>query len=89
MTQFNPHSTFAETATEVPAAHAATITPADSDLDDVTRAVYVGGAGDLAVQMLGGEIVTFVAVPAGSLLPIRVKQIRSTNTTATSIVSLF
>ena len=75
-----------------PAANAEAITPADSDLTEFTRSVYVGGVGNLSVQMAdtkGDSIVTFIAVPAGSILPIRVKQIRSTSTTATNIVALF
>ena len=91
MTDQNTFSTSGQTS---PAANAEAITPADTDLtnDQFTRAIYVGGTGNLAVRMAGAEgdtDVVFVAVPAGTLLPIRVKQIRSTSTTATSIVSLF
>jgi len=75
-----------------PAANAKDITKADTDLDDFTRSIYVGGTGDLAVRMAGdeGDIdVIFKAVPAGSILPIRVKQIRSTDTTATLIIAMW
>ena len=78
--------------TTTPAINAKAITPADSDLTNFTRAIWVGGAGDLAVRMegdLGDQDVTFVAVTAGALLPIVAKQIRSTGTTATNIVALF
>lgn len=69
---------------------AAAVTPADSALTDApTRAVYVGGAGNLAVTFVDGTTVTFVGVPAGTLLPIAVKEILATNTTATSILALF
>jgi hypothetical protein len=53
-----------------------------------TRAVYVGGTGDLAVNMIDGTSVTFKAIPAGALLPISVTRIKSTGTTATNIVAL-
>lgn len=53
-----------------------------------SRAVYVGGAGDLAVRMAGGGSVTFVGVPAGVTLPICVNQVLSTGTSATSILLL-
>lgn len=91
MTDQNNFSTSGQTS---PAANATAITPADTDLANefFTRAIYVGGAGNLAVRMAGDQgdtDVVFTAVPAGSLLPIRVKQIRSTSTTATSIVALF
>jgi len=70
---------------------AAAITPSDSgELDIYTRAIYVGGTGDLRVQMVGtGNDVTFSAVPAGSFLPIRVKRVYDTNTTATFIIGLY
>lgn len=66
------------------------ITPNDgADLDLITRALYVGGAGDVSVILRDDSgAVTLVAVPAGSLLPIRVKRVRATGTTATSIVGL-
>lgn len=87
-------SHFAESAQTSPAANAVAITPADTDFtnNEFTRAVYVGGAGNLSVRMagdLGTEDVVFVAVPAGMLLPIRVKQIRSTGNSASNIVALF
>lgn len=55
----------------------------------ITKALYVGGAGDVAVTMQGGQIVVFVAVPAGTILPISVSQVRSTNTGASSILGLW
>ena len=74
---------------EAPATHAEAVTPSDSaELTNVTRALYVGGAGNVVVVMHGGETVTFTGVPAGAILPIRVKQVKSTSTTATSIVGL-
>ena len=51
--------------------------------------LYVGGAGDLKVDTVGGDAVTFVAVPAGSFIPVQVKRVYSTGTTATSIVALW
>ena len=74
-----------------PAQSAAAVTPSDSaDLTTTSRAIYVGGAGNLKVNMneTGSEI-TFVAVAAGSVLPIRVDRVYSTGTTATSIVALW
>ncbi len=65
------------------------VTPSDTATIRHTRGVYVGVTGDLAVTMLEGNSVTFVAVPAGALLPIRVSQVLATGTTATSIVAIF
>lgn len=52
------------------------------------RALYVGGAGDVAVVLKSGTAVTFVGVPAGTILPVECKRVNSTSTTATSIVAL-
>lgn len=67
---------------------AAAVTPSDT-LETFAAALYVGGAGNVVVVTEGGDTVTFTGVPAGTILPIRVKQVRSTSTTATSIVRLF
>ena len=71
------------------ATNAEAVTAADSDLvHGPCRAVYVGGDGNLAVQMVSGATVTFSGVVAGTILPIQCIQIRNTNTTATNIVVL-
>ena len=73
-----------------PANDATAVTASDTvPLVYVSRALYVGGAGNLSVTMQGGGNVTFVAVPAGTVLPIRVTHVRSTSTTATSIINLY
>jgi hypothetical protein len=51
--------------------------------------IYVGGAGDLAVVTDGGDEVTFTAVPAGSFLPVHIKQVKLTGTDATAILALW
>jgi hypothetical protein len=73
-----------------PASSAFAITPHNTnELDYVTREIYVGGAGNIAVVMVSGDEVTFTAVPAGSRLPYRVKQVKSTGTTATSLIGVY
>ena len=85
-----PPSKYPASSSSQPAGNAIAVTPADSDMTEISRAVYVGGAGNLTVKMAGSEnIVTFTAVTAGSLLPVRVTQVRSTATTATNIVALY
>lgn len=59
------------------------------ELTIVSRGVYVGVTGNVKVTMYGSGTVVFVAVPAGVTLPIRVKQIWSTGTTATSLLVLY
>ncbi len=73
-----------------PAIRAAAVTPSDStDLGFCGRALYVGGAGTVVVDMVeSGSSISFVGVPAGTILPIRVKRVRATGTTATSILIL-
>ena len=74
-----------------PAEFAATITPNDStDLSHPSRALFVGGAGNVAVIMARENgPVTIAGVVAGSVLNIAVKRVMSTNTTATNIVALW
>ena len=74
---------------EAPAANAAAVTKSDSTVLTTTRALYVGGAGNLTVTMAGsGSDVVIEDVPAGSLLPIRVTKVKAA-TTATKIVALW
>lgn len=72
-----------------PGANATAITPNDStNLEKTSRAIYIGGAGNLVVEMAGGQTVTFTGVSAGCILPIRVNKVR-TATTATNLVALY
>lgn len=74
-----------------PATNAAVVTTNDStDLGNVTRALYIGGAGNITVNMLGtGTNLTLNNVTAGTLLPIRVSRVWANGTTASSIVALW
>jgi hypothetical protein len=85
----NSFDTFIDTPMGA-ASNAIAITPHDNDeLTAITKALYVGGAGDLNVRMLGsiGDIV-FRNVAAGTILDIRVRAVRASGTTATHIVGL-
>lgn len=69
---------------------AAAVTKSDSTVVGF-RALYVGGAGDVAVYMADNTTdtsVVFAGVPAGSILPIAVRRVLSTGTTATLIIGL-
>jgi hypothetical protein len=69
---------------------AVAVTASDSTDLGVTRGVWVGGAGNLAVMFVDQTTaVTLTGVPAGTLLPIQVQKVMSTNTTATSITALY
>jgi hypothetical protein len=51
--------------------------------------LYVGGTGNVSVVTIGGDIITFNGVPAGTTLPIQALRLRSTSTTATLINALW
>ena len=71
------------------ASRAAAVTPHDVNaLTFIGRALYIGGAGNVRLLTIGDDDVTFVGLPAGSILPVRCKQVFATSTTATSIVVL-
>jgi hypothetical protein len=65
---------------EGPASVGFAITPGSADLPEITRAIYVGSGGDLAVEMASGQQVTFKSVYEGTLLPIRVRKVLSAST---------
>lgn len=72
------------------------ITPHNTNpLPAVTRGIYVGVSGDVVVVPAFGDAtpVKFASVPAGSILPIMVTKVLSTdtvgNTTAQSLVALY
>lgn len=73
---------------QTPYKRAVAVTPSDSTVLGKTRAIYVGGAGALAVT-INGVNVTLAAVPAGTTLPISVTKVLATGTAATSIVALY
>ena len=55
------------------------------------RAIYVGGAGNLAIKTTdSATAVTFTAPPVGSIIPVNIEggRIMATNTTATLLIAL-
>ncbi len=85
-----------------PAAFAKAVAKSDTvDIDfdgqsPATRALYIGSAGDISVEMAGEQgssqpetTVVFVGVLTGTLLPIAVTRVNSTGTTASSIVAVW
>jgi hypothetical protein len=74
----------------IPAEEYSAITPSDAaNLAKPTRGLYVGVSGDLVVDSLDGNQVTFVALAAGQLHPIRCTRVYATGTTATDIVGIY
>lgn len=64
------------------------VTKSDSTVLVGVRAIYVGTAGNLAVKAGTQTTVTFVGVPAGTLLPISPDYVMAA-TTAADIVALY
>jgi hypothetical protein len=81
----------------VQSGRAAAVTPSDTvnipsvsgGTNDEGCILYIGGAGNLKVLTIGGDEVTFTAVPVGTTLQVRVHRVFATGTTATAIVALW
>lgn len=67
------------------------VTPSDTiDLPDgPSRALYIGGSGNVSIITGGGSVATFVGLTAGQMLPIEVVRVRATGTTATSLLAIY
>ena len=75
-----------------PPVRAATVTPDDAnDLPGgLTLALWVGGLGNISVILADDSApVTLTGVPTGTMLNLRARRVRATNTTATLIIALF
>jgi hypothetical protein len=73
----------------ISAYNATLVVKSNSTVIPTTRALYIGGAGDLAVVMADATApITFVGVPVG-IFPIQVKQVYDTGTVATNIIALY
>ena len=60
----------------------------DAPQDNAEYVLYIGTTGNLVVLTSGDDVVTFAAIPAGTFLPVNVKQIYAA-TTASNIVALW
>ncbi len=72
-----------------PAKNAFAVTPDDDTELQVGRAIFIGTTGDLTVIMANDDTdtpITFKNIASGILLPIEVRYVMATNTTATDIV---
>lgn len=72
-----------------PATDLVPVTPSDSaDLPDAAVALYVAGAGAVVIDTISGPAPRTVPVAANMLLPVGVRRVRATGTTATGIFAL-
>ena len=68
---------------------AVAITPHDTTLLSArTKAIYVGGTGNITIVNPDGTTCLFTAVPQGTILPVDCKRVDATGTTATLLVGL-
>jgi hypothetical protein len=72
-----------------PPEYGVAIVPGNADLGHVSRALYVGVGGDVAVRMQDGTELMLANVPTGTLIPIRVARVLAAGTSATQIVALW
>lgn len=80
---------FYESAIAITPANSNIVSPSGQEAD--TKALIVGGAGNLVVIMADGTGPITIAIPAtacGVILPLRVLQV-TTATTATGVVALY
>lgn len=77
------------TGLDSPLANLALVTPSDTvDLAHVSRVIYIGAAGTLAVTTEGGETLTIASgmLNAGMPHKLRISRVFATGTTATGIM---
>jgi len=67
---------------------AAAVTPSDT-VTFAPSVVYVGGTGNVKVTCANGDVVTFTNIQGGGVIPVRVKQVFATDTTATTLVRIY
>lgn len=76
-----------------PAKNAIVVVPSDvADQGTSYKALYIGGSGDVKCETVGstaGSFVTFTGLVAGSILPVRIRKIYATGTTATNMIGLY
>lgn len=82
----NPQYTKAVAVT--PSDAAANNFPKQGTSDNLTSAIFVGGAGVVAVVFQDDSVVNFTCV-AGQYLYVKAKRVNATNTTASLMVALY
>ena len=70
-----------------PASNAIAVTPSDTaDLPIASKRLWVGGAGTVKVNTVGGSTLTYTS-PAGAYINVRASRVYATGTSATSILA--
>lgn len=72
-----------------PPSRGETLMPSDTDNQAfITRALYVGGGGDVRLRLASGDEIILAMAQGGALYPLRVAQVLATGTTATDLIGL-
>jgi len=78
------------------AGRAASVTPSDTaNIPSVSGGtnngcvLYIGGAGNVKVETVGGDEVTFVGINTGTFLPVQVVKVFAKGTSATNVLALW
>lgn len=85
----DPYDNFSSTPM-TPAENCFAVVPSDTvELAQATKALYVGLGGNVTLRSLQGQAdVTFLNVPSGAIIDVRVRAVRLSGTTASGIVGL-
>jgi hypothetical protein len=73
----------------IPAEQFIELTPDDDTTLTPTRGLYVGTSGDVKVDSIDGNTVTFVDLAAGIIHAISCTKVYDTDTTATDLVAIY
>tara|TARA_R110001632_G_scaffold162530_2_gene280931 strand:+ start:12887 stop:13141 length:255 start_codon:yes stop_codon:yes gene_type:complete len=66
------------------------VTPDDSqDLAIIGAIIFVGTGGNLEVTTVSGDTVIYKNLPDAYTLPVQVRRVKATNTTATDIIAQY
>ena len=66
------------------------VTPDDNnDLAIIGAIIFVGGGGNLEVTTVSGDTVIYKNLPDAYTLPVQVRRVKATNTTATFIIAQY
>mgnify|MGYP006097693707 FL=1 len=66
------------------------VTPDDNqDLAIIGAIIFVGGGGNLEVTTVSGDTVIYKNLPDAYTLPVQVRRVKATNTTATDIIAQY
>jgi co-chaperonin GroES (HSP10) len=65
------------------------VIPSDATVLAVTKGLYMGATGDVAVTMVDGSQVIFKNLSGGIVHPLSVTKVKATGTTATNIIAVY